>query len=122
MGRNVKWSFLLGLTAAGTIATVALSGLIAGRNATSCLQLFAQESHSLSLLVLIVAAWAGLINDAAAASGVSRILGYEVQFKEITMYDEFGTEITPLRSKLYVVYPIAILFGVTLLAIATARM
>jgi hypothetical protein len=107
----VRWLFLFSLSAVGTIATLALSGIMASRNATSCLQLFAQEPHSLALPAMLFAAWAGLINDAAAASGISRILGHEVEFKEITLYGELESSkyVTPLRAKLYVVYPVTML-------------
>lgn len=120
----VKWLFILGISAVGATAVLALSGILAGRNATGCLQLFAEEPHSLTLLALLFAAWAGLINDLAAANRVSRILGYNVEFKEITIYGELesSTHTTPLRAKIDFVYPIAMVFAFTVLTIAMARM
>jgi hypothetical protein len=117
---NVKWIFLLVLSIGASIAMTALGCLIVGRPIATGLASFSQ-GNLLPFLVL-VGAWVCLINDMAAASKLSNILGYKVQFREITWYpNETSMWIIPLRRKLRVLYPVTIILSCVMLAVQISR-
>ena len=117
----MKSLLLLGTSALASAIVVALSGIVARRNALSGFELFVRRPEYLVWFGLLLWKWAALINDIAAARGVRKILGRSVEFRETRLYSEGSGQLITPWTKLTVIYPGLIFFFFVGLASEIAR-
>jgi hypothetical protein len=118
---DVKSLFLLSLSGLASITVVALSGIVARGNALSGFELFVRRPESLIWFGGLLWKWAALVNDVAAANGVSKILGRTVEFRETNLYSQGSGQLVSSWTKLFVIYPGLIAFFFVAMTVEISR-